>query len=303
MNPIMSTRFNARRLLVQAAATSMFSPLLARAADALPAADTGLDRLVRFGGTGSALGIFRVLGEAWSRQTGMPAPKMMPSLGTSGGLKAVKAGALDVALAARVVPAEPGLVSWLYATTPYVIAVNSRVSEKGVTVDDLLKIWRGHKSVWSDGSPIRPIARPDQDANSIWMASLHPDMGPALANAHARAGFKLAVTDSDAAEAIEQVPHAIGVLSLGQVLSERRHVRILMLDGRVPTSSALADGSYPHSKPLTVVYPETPAKTTRQWLDWLRQPVARKILADYGYLPAAGDKLAQEQTAKAVDRA
>ena len=57
--------------------------------------------LLRIGGTGMALAAMRQIGDASRRCTRTATVKVLPSLGTGGGLAAVAAGAIDLALAAR----------------------------------------------------------------------------------------------------------------------------------------------------------------------------------------------------------
>ena len=61
---------------------------------------------IRIGGTGAAIGTIHLLAEAFKHAHPEHTVKILPSLGTSGGLKALQAGALDIALAARDVNAE-----------------------------------------------------------------------------------------------------------------------------------------------------------------------------------------------------
>lgn len=56
---------------------------------------------MRIGGTGSAIGTMKLLGDALARQDMAFQYTVVPNLGSSGGLRALQAGAIDIALISR----------------------------------------------------------------------------------------------------------------------------------------------------------------------------------------------------------
>src|ERR1700753_2742204 len=75
---------------------------------------------LRIGGTGMALGAMTTISAAFVASETDAAMEVLPSLGTGGGLAAVAAGAIDLALSARPLTdtdRAKGLMSWAYART------------------------------------------------------------------------------------------------------------------------------------------------------------------------------------------
>jgi phosphate transport system substrate-binding protein len=66
---------------------------------------------IRLGGTGGPLEAMRLAGEAFHKTHPQTNVAIVPGLGSRGGIKALQAGAVDVAVSATPAPAaEPGLM-------------------------------------------------------------------------------------------------------------------------------------------------------------------------------------------------
>ncbi len=98
---------------------------------------------------------------------------------------------------------------------------------------------------WPDGSAIRLVLRPPSDIDSEIVKGITPALEQGLAAAEKRPGVQFSVTDQDAAGDLERIPGAIGPSSLALILSERRALRALQLDGVEPTPSNAVAGAYP----------------------------------------------------------
>jgi phosphate transport system substrate-binding protein len=241
---------------------------------------------LRIGGTGNALGTMRLLGEAFVRLHPEHKVVVLPSIGSSGAIKAVPRGALDVGVSARPLnEAEKaaGVVAIEYARTPTVLAVSRGAAVREVTRDQLVAIFAGTLTRWPDGTPIRPVLRQPGDDNTRQLKSLTPLMEQALGAAEQRAGLPFAVIDQEAADKIETIPGAIGVTALSLILSEERGLRPLALDGVEPSVSNAAAGSYPLSKRFFVIVRPEPAPAVRSFVEFLRSAPAREILARTGH--------------------
>jgi len=69
---------------------------------------------------------------------------------------------------------------------------------------------------------------------------------------------------------------------LSLLLSERRALRILSLDGITPSVRTMADGSYPYSKTFFMVTKNNPPASVRRFIDFVRSPAGAAILAKNG---------------------
>ena len=240
---------------------------------------------IRAGGTGSALGTVMILADAFQASRPDTKINVMPALGSSGGIKAVTEGKLDIGLSARALkPAEraQGLAEREIGRTPLVLA--SMRSHAGFTLSEVAGIFSGTLKTWPDGSPLRPILRPEADTETQLLRAISPEIDRALTIARARQGVHTAITDQDSADAIERVPGALGTTTLALILSERRKIKILPINGAAPSVSALARGTYPYFKPLYFVTPHDASEPARAFIAFIQSKQGAKILSDNGYL-------------------
>ena len=101
---------------------------------------------LRVAGTGSAVAAMaRLEAEAQARDPSIRL-HVLPSLGSTGAIRAVADGAIDLAVSGRPLrEAERalGVVSREVARTPFLFAVGPRVGATSLTTDDLVAIYRG----------------------------------------------------------------------------------------------------------------------------------------------------------------
>lgn len=243
---------------------------------------------IRVSGSGSAVESIRPLAESFVKSNPSVKIDIPPGMGSSGGVKAVLEGMLDVAVTSRRLAGEErsrGAYEIPYARTPFVFAVHRKTRRRGVTRREVLDIFRGTMSAWGDGTPVRLVLRPRSDSDVETLLGMWPDMAPALDAAYAREGMMTAMTDQDAADALEAVRGAFGTTTLALVKAGRRNVRVLALDGVRPGVERLADGSYPHAKTLYLVTGPAPSRAARAFVDFVRSPGGASILERSGCAP------------------
>lgn len=92
----------------------------------------------RIGGTGSALGGMQLLADAFMQSHPGTEIAVLPSLGSGGGIKALRAGAIDIAVSSRPpkdTKRAPGMVDLEYARTPFVFATRADNPITSTTVE------------------------------------------------------------------------------------------------------------------------------------------------------------------------
>jgi phosphate transport system substrate-binding protein len=239
---------------------------------------------IRISGAGGAIGTIRILGEAFRKIYPEIRVDVLPSMGSSGSVKAVLAGRLDIGLSVRTLSGEEraqGVVETRYARTPFVFGVNSTLKMTGLTLEDVAGIYGGKRD-WENGKRIRLVLRPPEDSDIAVLKSMSPAMSAAVDIALRRKGMIMATTGHDAADAIESVPGAFGATTLSLLLSEKRALRILSLDGITPSIRTMADGSYPYSKTFFMVTRKNLPASVRRFIDFVRSPAGAAILAKNG---------------------
>lgn len=239
----------------------------------------------RIGGTGSALGTMQLLAAEFTAANPDIRITTVPNLGSGGGVKAVVAGAIGLAATSRPINERErklGAVEVEYARTPFVFAVSTNSKVTAITSRELAAIYAGKTVTWPDGIPVRIVLRPASDIDTEMVKRISPDIRRALAAAEARPGVKFSMNDQDAANDLERIPGAIGPSSLSVIVSEKRALRALKLDGRVPTPANAASGAYPYHKRLFLVTGARRSAAVERFVAFVRSPAGRKVLDSNG---------------------
>src|SRR5512142_2055375 len=211
--------------------------LLFAAISAGPACAGGKSTAIAIGGTGSALGGMKEIAKAFQKEHPGITVSFVPSLGSSGGIKAALAGSLDLALSARPLTdseREQGASAVEYARTPFLFATKDASHAVPLTLRKVASIYGGEGSQWPDGAPLRLVLRPEGDMDLLLLRSMSPEMDIAVQKAERRQGILVAVTDQENADALVKVKGAFGATTLAQILAEKRPLIPLSLDGVAP---------------------------------------------------------------------
>jgi phosphate transport system substrate-binding protein len=241
---------------------------------------------IRIGGTGNALGTMRLLGEAFAKSHPESRPVILGSIGTSGAIKAVPKGAIEIGLSSRPLTDEEsrgGVSTTEYARSLTVFAVQEKNATTSLTIAQLADIYGGRMSTWADGTPIRPVMRQPGDDNTRQIKSLSNEIDKAITFAEQRPGLAFAVTDQDAADKMESIQGSLGVTTIALIRSEKRNLRPLALGGVEPTPENARSGSYPLSKHFYFVLPKEPSPAVQEFVRFVQSPAGRKILEQTGH--------------------
>jgi phosphate transport system substrate-binding protein len=247
--------------------------------------------ILRIGGTGMALATARQISEAFMAMRSTVLVDVLPSLGTSGGLAAVAAGAIDIAVSVRTInDAEKakGLRSLAYARTPIAFVTHASSAVRGVTLSEVAMILSGARTSWPDGTVIRLVRRDASDADWTLLRSLSAELAQAVATAQARPGLVTVATDQENADVLERLPGSFGIMSIGQMRAEARHVIALSLDGEAPEVEAVAAGRYRLSRTLHAAWRDPPGADVAGFLHFLCSEPGSAILLRLGHIALAG---------------
>jgi phosphate transport system substrate-binding protein len=247
----------------------------------------------RIGGTGAALGTMRVLGDEFRKARPRLEVEVLPSLGSPGGIRAVLAGAIDIGVSARPLKPEElaaGAVQTSVGLTPFVFAVAATSKVTALSSADLVDIYAGKRTRWADGSPLRLVLRSAHGAEIALLYGISPQMEEAHKLAEKRPGLLTTATDQENADALERIPGAIGVISFAQLVSEKRALRALQIDGVLPSPAALRHGKYRLWVPLYFVTGATPSPHAREFIAFTRSSAGAALLSRNGYLVAPPDQ-------------
>jgi phosphate transport system substrate-binding protein len=240
---------------------------------------------IKIGGTGTGLGAMKLLAQEFNKSRPDAQLVVTASLGSTGAIRAVLAGAVDIGISARPLSAEEnrqGASARTYARTPLVIATGANNHSAGLSLAQLAQIYSGKVTHWPDGNPIRLVMRPASDADSIALRAFSAEMDSAITAALARKGLRVADTDQDNADALEQLPGSLGATTLTQIITENRALKPLALDGVTPSLQSLAAGRYLYSKTLYLVTGRNPPSLAKDFIAFIRSPAGQAVLARSG---------------------
>jgi phosphate transport system substrate-binding protein len=231
----------------------------------------------------------RLLGSAFAKTRPGVEVVVLPSLGSSGGIRALLADKIDIAVSTSPVK-DPGgqLVAWDYARTPLVFATHHDTPVGGITRHELAQAYAGSLTAWPDGTRLRVVLRPVVEYDMGVVRALSPEMDNAVEAATGR-DLLVATTDQDNAAALEEIRGSLGMISLGQMLTEGRRLKPLALDGIEGTVDALRAGRYPHAKTLALVTKPQPSPLAEAFLRFVRSVEGLRILAASGHLVTEGN--------------
>jgi phosphate transport system substrate-binding protein len=255
------------------------------------AADT-----IRINGSGSTLDMLKPMITAYRKANPGVTIIMEKPLGSSGAIKALLAGVLDIAVSSKPLKPEEsqqGAIAREYGRTPLLFATNIDVRKDNITLQELKEIYEGKTITWPDGKPLRLVLRPEGDIDTKIVRGLAPAVDAAVTVAMKRHGMKVAITDKDLIETVASTPGAVGATSLCTLLVLKPKLNPLALNGVKASTRALSDGSYPIAKDIRFV---TTAKTPLagiRFLDFVYSAKGRGIAEKSGVLLTA-----QTQAAK-----
>jgi len=233
---------------------------------------------LKIGGSGSALGVMKMLGLAFEKKHPDIKVEVLPSLGSSGGIKAVSKMVIDIGLSGRPLKSDeqnPQLEIIEYAKTPFIFIANKDVDVTTLSQKEIERLYSGDTLTWPDGKQIRLILRAAYESDTITLKSISPEISKAVDAALSRKGLVTAMTDQETADLIEKTPGAVGTSTLTLITTEKRQVKVLSYNK-----------SYPIYKSLYMVISTRPSEKVKQFLDFIKSSEGKNILAKGGCLAA-----------------
>ena len=245
--------------------------------------------VVRVTGTGSGTGGMRLLAQAFMQANPALKVEVLPALGSSGGISALMAGQIELAVSNR--PPKPAEIDKLamlsieYARTPFVVALHKDLGVGGLTSAQLAALFAEGAATFPNGKRARPVLRLSDTGDTALLKSFGPVVAAAVDAATQRRGMLNADTDSEAADLVESTPGAFAGSTLALIESEKRPLVGLVIDGKAPTVAALLDGSYPYFKSLYMIIGAQAGAETKRFAAYLQSAPGRALLRAHGHAP------------------
>ncbi len=241
----------------------------------------------KIGGTGAALATMAIVGNAYSATRTDVTVRVLPSLGSGGGIRALQAGSLDLSLSARPLKADEraaGLEAIEYGVTAMVFAGNTESGPSNLTDAQIVRMYGADNPLWRNGERVRVILRPNTETDTRTLKDNIAGLSAVYENARTIPGVPTAYNDQENADLLARIPGSFGSLSLCQLISEERSLKVFSLNGVTANLATIKDGTYPITKSFYVVFPAEKRETTREFIRFLLSPEGRQILAGNGVL-------------------
>ena len=235
------------------------------------------------------------LANSWAEQfmTANPNVNIAVKGGGSGnGIAALINGTADFANASREMKTEEidqakaksvNPVETPVARDGIAVIVNPANSVKGLTTDQLGKIYRGEITNWKDvGGADQPIVLLSRDSSSgtyeyFKEAVVGKDKNYAKA-AKLLPSTQAIVDETKGNEA------AIGYIGVGY---ETPDVKVLEIDGVAASVATVLDKTYPISRKLYLYSNGDPTGAGKAYVEWILGPEGQKVVKDEGFVPLA----------------
>lgn len=194
--------------------------------------------------------------------------------GSAAGIRAVRDGIAEIGAASRrLTPDEAkGLHVHLVAWDALAIVVHPTNPIRGLSADDVRRIYTGKATLWPNGRPIHSITREHGSGTREAMAGFVAPAGEIDARA--------IVLNSNGAirSAVASDPDAIGYISLGALADGG--VRAIAIGGKAPVPEAIRTGRYPLARPFLFL-----TRGESRFIQFVLGPQGRVIVQQEGLVP------------------
>jgi phosphate transport system substrate-binding protein len=238
-------------------------------------------------GTGDSEGILKNLAWQFMRVYSNVAIVMPRSVGSSGGIAALRKREIELARVARPLTEEEkkeGLKAVVFARSPVVFVVHPSVTEiDNITSEQVIGIYSGKVTWWEElgGSRFKvyPVAREPGDSSRRVLEENIAGLKDIEITPMARVAY----STNEAVNIIKGHKNTIGFLPMA--MAHKSGLKVLKLDGVYPSIENVRNGSYPLSVPLAVVHREKLSPLAWKFVAFLFGPVAKDVIEKYGSVP------------------
>jgi len=249
------------------------------------------DGRLHVAGSGSCVPLARMLAGAAMGELPL-GTEVHASIGSGGGIRALRDGAIDLAIVSRPLSdaeRDEGLVYTPFARIPVVVAAGLDVADRSVSTQQLVALFDGRDATWSDGANVVVLLREDGDSSHRVVEAEVPAFGAATEHGRER-GFRVLYHDGAMQVALANTPGAVGLHGNG-VDASLAGFRALAVEGVEPTGSNVESGRYPFIKELAFVTRGAPAGDAKAFVDFALSARGRALLRVRGAVPPAPEEV------------
>jgi len=203
--------------------------------------------------------------------------------GSAVGIKAIHDGTTDIGMASRALTTDEatGINQYQVAIDVLALVVHPTNPIKNLTLAQLQDIFMGKTANWQDlGGPDLGII-PVQRETSSGSRGAFDEM--VLQNKTATANKLITTaTAGDEAANVANNPGAIGYIGFGNMDNT---IKIITINGILPTQATARDNSYPLTRPLIFMTGPLSQPLAQTFIDYALSPQGQKSVLDLGWVP------------------
>jgi phosphate transport system substrate-binding protein len=238
---------------------------------------------IRIAGSGSGSVILKSIQEPFNKKYPNIKLDILPTTGTGDGIRGVSEGLLDIGVAARKMKSSekekyPNVDEATFAKDVMVLAVNENVEVESLTSEQIKKIFSGEITDWSEvgGQKGKIVLLDREESESSKILLREQILGSDLTVTDA----SILMTSADAMnKAIEKTPNSLGQTSLGVIKLQNLNIKPIAVDGVMPSTSTIKDGSYKLVRSYGIVFPKGGLnENVKAFVDYVFSEEAKQIL-------------------------
>jgi phosphate transport system substrate-binding protein len=236
-------------------------------------------------GGGGAIDSVRALTNAFTKIHPTVIWQGFDDVGSGAGVTLAIEGQVDIGYISRdLTAAEKGKVEIIpIGASGTGVGVNATNPVKGLTKDQVARIFSGQLTDWKDvgGNPgkIRVLLRePESSTRSAFESYFFGSTKPV----YAKDAIEVFQID-ETLKALGSFKDAIGMMTMNATSFNSTDTRLLTIDDIAATREALSNGTYPIRRPLYFTYHTDPTKlkpAIKAFIEWVKGPDGQKIIAN-----------------------
>jgi phosphate transport system substrate-binding protein len=238
------------------------------------------------GGTGDSQSLLRALAEGLEKNLTQGNVDIPDSIGSTGGIKSILAGRIQLARTARPLRAgeiEQGLKALLFAKSPIVFVVHPSVTGiDNLNSRDIIEIYSGRIIDWREvGAPrnrIYAVSREPGDSSLRIIREHLPEFND-ITSPHA----KVIYNTPDTVRTLANHRFTLGYVPLSAI--QGTDLVTMKLDNIYPSPENIESGLYPLVLPYYIVYRDTPVGLAQAFIDFIFSEDGKRIIESFGAIP------------------
>lgn len=241
-------------------------------------------RSISVAGSTTVLPIIQLAAERWMSTHAHDTINV--SGGGSGvGITSLIEGRCDIAMSSRRAKSSENeraggrLVEHKIALDALAVIVHPNNPVNSLTLEQIKKIYTGEISNWSEvGGPNLPIAVYTRETTSGTYETFHEIV---MKKDNMASSVLTTMSSGEMRQIVSTNPNAIGYVGVGYVTG----VKVLAVNGVLPTKQNILDGRYPISRALYLYTIGEPSGLAKEFIEFVRGPEGQRIVEEKGFVP------------------